>query len=161
MMSRSKPEVMSAKVRRYKAWASVRRDTGFRSQFEADVSRSLPDDAARYEAGRIPYTVTATRHYTPDWLLPRQAIVLEAKGRFTLEDRNKMLLVKAQYPRLDIRLIFQNPSQKITKTMTVQDWCHKHGFPCCKGPTVPDAWLTHKPSAAGKKAFAALFPEVA
>ena len=160
MKSRSS-SALSAKVKRYKAWAAVRNDTGFRSQFEADVSRSLPDDAARYEAVRIPYTVTTTRHYTPDWLLPRQAIVLEAKGRFTLEDRNKMLMVKAQYPKLDIRLIFQRLSQKVTKTMTVQDWCDKHGFPCCKGPAVPDAWLKHKPTAAGKKAFAALFPQVA
>lgn len=77
MKSRSS-NALSAKVKRYKAWAAVRNDTGFRSQFEADVSRSLPDEAARYEAGRIPYTVTTTRHYTPDWLLPRQAIVLEA-----------------------------------------------------------------------------------
>ncbi|MCD7983749.1 MAG: endonuclease [Desulfovibrio sp.] len=143
------------RIQQYKRWASLRRDTGFRSRFEADINANLPEGCARYEAARIPYKVVVLRSYTPDWLLPAQAIVLEAKGRFTKADRDKMLLVKTQYPDLDIRMVFMSLTAKVTKGMTTADWCGLHGFPCCKGPAIPAAWLEHKPGKEAKAAFKA------
>lgn len=137
----------------YKRWASLRRNTGFRSQFEADIHAGLPEGSARYEAVHIPYKVVVQRRYTPDWALPTQAIMIEAKGRFTKADRDKMLLVKSQFPDLDIRLIFMSLTAKVTKTMTHEAWAKQHGFPCCKGPSLPADWLAHKPSKQQRAAF--------
>lgn len=145
------------RTQQYKRWAALRRTTGFRSQFEADIHASLPEGSGSYETARIPYKVTILRHYTPDWGLPKQAIVLEAKGRFTKADRDKMLMLKAQYPDLDIRLVFMSLTTKVTKGMTVADWCKQHGFPCCKGPALPASWLSHKPSEHQRAAFDAFF----
>ncbi|WP_302736900.1 endonuclease [uncultured Desulfovibrio sp.] len=145
------------RIRQYKSWAALRLSTGFRSQFEADVHASFPEGCARYEAGAIPYKVEVRRRYTPDWLLPEQAIVIEAKGRFTKADRDKMLLIKAQYPCLDIRMIFMSLSARVTKALTVGDWCRQYGFPCCKGPSIPTTWLTHKPGKEQREAFDNLF----
>ena len=119
------------RTKQYKRWASLRRNTGFRSQFEADINAGLPEGSARYEAVHIPYKVSVQRRYTPDWILPQQAIMIEAKGRFTKADRDKMLLVKNQWPDLDIRLVFMSLTAKVTKAMTVADWAKQHGFPCC------------------------------
>lgn len=147
------------RIEQYKRWASLRRETGFRSRFEAEINASLPQGAARYEAAHIPYKVTVLRHYTPDWLLPAQAIVLEAKGRFTKADRDKMLLVKTQYPDLDIRLVFMSLTAKVARSMSAADWCKEHGFLCCKGPSLPAAWLEHRPGPRQQAAFAAFVLE--
>ena len=141
------------RTKQYKRLASLRRNTGFRSQFEADINAGLPEGSARYEAVHIPYKVSVQRRYTPDWILPQQAIMIEAKGRFTKADRDKMLLVKTQWPDLDIRLVFMSLTAKVTKAMTVADWAKQHGFPCCKGPAIPAAWLEHKPSKQQRAAF--------
>ena len=142
-------------IRQYRKLAELRRQTGFRSQLEADIQKAFPDGLeAYYERKSLPYQVSVIRRYTPDWLLPRQAIVLEAKGRFSKADRDKMLLVKAQYPALDIRLVFSRLKDKIGSKLTVADWCKKHGFPCCQGPALPADWLAHTPSKASLASFA-------
>lgn len=142
-------------IRQYRKWAELRRQTGFRSQFEADIQQAFPDGLeALYERRSLPYQVSVIRRYTPDWLLPRQAIVLEAKGRFSKADRDKMLLVKAQYPALDIRLVFSRLKDKISNKLTVAEWCAKHGFPCCQGPALPASWLSHTPGKESSSAFA-------
>ena len=144
---------MSYSVKQYRQWADFRDETGFRSKFEQEVNARLQGIDARYEEKKISYEVLTTRFYLPDWILPAQAIVLEAKGRFTKEDRDKMLLVKRKYPDLDIRLVFMSLKEKVGRTATVADWCKKNGFPCCKGPEIPESWLNHKPSKASRKAF--------
>lgn len=138
-------------------WNAVRAATGYRSQFEAEIAAALAASGteADYEPARIPYNIHLTAHYTPDWLLPAQAIVLEAKGRFTKADRDKMLLVKQQHPHLDIRLIFQAPNAKTAGRQTCAAWADKHGFPWC-GPDIPADWLRHKPGVRARRAFDAL-----
>ena len=160
MRSRSKPAAVGLKERQRKAWAQVRRETGYRSGYEKDVAESLAEavHSARYEAASLRYEVRAWRRYLPDFLLPEQAIVIEAKGRFTAADRAKMLLIKRQYPALDICILLQNPKDKLTPRMTAGDWCVKHGFPFARGPKIPTAWACHKPSSAARATFDACFP---
>ena len=137
----------------HRKWNAVRKETGYRSQFEADVAEHLKGVEALYEECVIPYSVTINTSYKPDWILPKQCIVLEAKGRFSIDDRNKMLIVKQQNPNLDIRMIFQDPNAKVTKTMTNATWCDKHGFPWCNAKEIPDEWFMHKPDSNSKEAF--------
>ena len=79
--------------------------------------------------------------YTPDFPLPN-GIIVETKGRFITEDRQKHLLVKKQHPHLDIRFVFSNPKQRISKTSatTYAMWCDKHGFQYA-AKRIPEAWL--------------------
>ena len=163
MRSRSKPTTVGLKERQRKTWAQVRRETGYRSGYEKDVAESLTEavPSARYEAATLRYEVRAWRRYLPDFLLPEQAIVIEAKGRFTAADRAKMLLIKRLYPRLDIRLLFQRHNDLVTKNMRAGEWCTKHGFPFAKGPDIPEAWVCHRPSSTARAAFDACFPALA
>lgn len=155
-----RPSAVGLKERMHKAWAKIRRETGYRSGYEKDVAESLAEavPSARYEAATLRYEVRAWRRYLPDFLLPEQAIVIEAKGQLTTEDRAKMLLLKRQFPALDIRILLQNPKDKLTPRMTAGDWCEKAGFPFAKGPGIPEAWACHSPSSARRAAFDACFP---
>jgi len=149
-----------SRTRQFAAWNRVRAETGFRSGYEYEQSKLMPTDA-RYEAVRIPYSVQVNSHYIPDWILPTQCLLVEVKGEFKLEDRAKMLHIKAQYPDLDIRILFQNPRQKLNSKShtTYEEWCRKNGFPCAKGPEIPEDWLKHKPTAKQKKAFRAIMEQ--
>lgn len=148
-------------VLRRRHYATTLRETGFRSKYEGQVSESLSSRApdAKYEAVRIPYQVIRNTFYVPDWILPKQAIVLEAKGWFRPADRTKMLLLKQQYPALDIRLVLQTPQKRLTSKSrtTYAAWCEQHGFPWCKGPELPPDWLKHKPKKEQREAFNGLF----
>ena len=97
----------SSRGSQYAAWNKVREETGFRSGYEAEVQKRLPEGVL-YESIKIPYHIEMNANYTPDWIMPSQCILIEAKGEFRMEDRNKMLILKRQYPDLDIRLLFQN-----------------------------------------------------
>lgn len=100
-----------------------------------------------YEQHAIAYQRPATLHtYTPDFLLPN-GIFVETKGLFELEDRKKHLLVKAQWPHLDIRFVFTNPNARLYKASrtTYADWCDKHGFQWAKRLIPPAWWLEPGP----------------
>lgn len=116
---------------------------GYRSGFELKVSEQLNEAkvAFGYEDTVIPYTKPATNHkYTIDFRLPN-GVLIEAKGRWTLEDRKKHLLVREQNPELDIRIIFQSPNNKIRKgsKTTYADFCDKHGIQWA-AKEVPESW---------------------
>lgn len=90
----------------------------------------------------INYEKPATQHkYTPDFVLPN-GIIIEAKGIFEREDRQKHLLIKMQYPDLDIRFVFQNPKLKLYKgsKTTYADWADKNGFKYSTRQ-IPEAWF--------------------
>lgn len=147
----------SSRYAQYARWNEVRRRTGYRSQYEADIAAGLTASgvSAAYEAVRLPYSVTLSSTYTPDWILPEQCIVLEAKGAFSKADRDKMELIKSQYPHLDIRMVLQHPTARLTPKarMTLADWCDARDFPWCGGPQLPEAWLRHRPGVRARKAF--------
>ena len=145
-----------------KTWAASRETkaaTGFRSRLEEGTAKHLRENNVDflYEAVRIPYLTPS--FYLPDFALPKQCIIIEDKGAFDSADRTKMVRIKAEHPDLDIRFLFSNPNQKITKgsKTTYGAWCHKHGFPFAKGPGIPADWLTHSPSRKQEEAFKRIF----
>lgn len=102
---------------------------GYRSDLERKYHSLHPE--LLYETQSFPYEVQETRSYTPDFITKDGLIWYETKGRFTSDDRKKMLLVKGQYPHVKIVLVFQNPNIKLTKapgSQTYGQWALKHGF---------------------------------
>lgn len=121
---------------------------GWRSGLEESLAADLTVKGAqfKYEENKLKYLVPErTATYTPDFYITTRSgktIVIESKGQFKTEDRAKMLLVKAQHPELDIRLVFSNPNTKISKQSktTYAMWCEKHGFLYAKR-VVPQEWI--------------------
>jgi hypothetical protein len=66
---------------------------------------------------------------------------------WTVEDRTKHLLVKAQHPHLDIRLVFMNAFNKIRKgsNTTYAAWCEKKNIQYAN-KTIPKSWLSQPPT---------------
>lgn len=95
-----------------------------------------------FETHKIAYTVPERQaFYNPDLFLPN-GIIVETKGIFETADRQKHLLVREQYPELDIRLVFSSSKSKIysgSKT-TYGDWCEKHGI-IYADKLIPASWL--------------------
>lgn len=117
---------------------------GFRSGLEEQVGNQLSTAGveAGYESEKIHYTKPArAAKYTPDWILPN-GIVIETKGRFKVEDRQKHIQIKQQYPNLDLRFVFSNSRGKISKgsKTTYAMWCEKHGFQYAD-KWIPKEWL--------------------
>lgn len=117
---------------------------GYRSGLEEVVDASLKERGVdgEYEKHKINFIKPATNHkYTPDFKLPN-GVFVETKGRFTVADRKKHLLIKEQHPNLDIRFVFQNANNKLSKKSktTYADWCNKNGFLYAE-KTIPNSWL--------------------
>ena len=124
----------------------------FRSGFERTIAEDLVKNGTKftYETDVILYVIPAsTRKYIPDFIL-NNGIIVEAKGRWTLEDRKKIILVMEQNPNLDLRMLFQRdqPLNKGAKT-TYSAWCDKRSIPYAVGTTVPKEWQEAKPKASG------------
>lgn len=98
---------------------------------------------AKYEETTFSFEQPAkARRYTPDFILPN-GIVIETKGYFVPEDRNKMVWVKTQHPDLDIRFVFSKSSSPLYKgsKTTYASWCEKEGFKFAD-KLIPKNWLT-------------------
>ena len=102
------------------------------------------DGRPEYEKHKIPY-IPKPKTYTPDFRLSN-GIYVETKGRFLPSDRAKHLLVREQHPDLDIRFVFSNSRQKLSKKSktTYADWCYKHNFEFADG-TIPWRWIKERP----------------
>ena len=115
---------------------------GYRSQFELNLARILTDNKVpfEYENSKFQY-IPEPRNYTPDFYLPESDIYVEAKGHLTKDDRVKMLLVKKQHPKLDIRFVFVRASNKIYKgsKTSYASWCERHRFEWAEG-SIPTDW---------------------
>lgn len=114
----------------------------YRSRLEERLARwlELNNHSFEYESLKLSYTIEAV--YTPDFILPN-GVIMEAKGWFKPEDRRKMVAVKKQHPELDIRLVFQQPYNTLSKTSktTYADWAEKYGFPWAAYHNIPDEWF--------------------
>lgn len=125
-------------------------EQGFRSGLE-DLNAEVLIRAGievEYEQYKIKYTQPVKyRTYTPDFILPN-GIVIETKGRFLTADRQKHLMIKKEYPFLDLRFVFSNPRQKISKTSKTSyaDWCDHKGF-LWANATIPKTWIESPPKA--------------
>lgn len=118
---------------------------GFRSGLEQDNAKHLEGYNVDYEYEKFKIKFTAKpRTYTPDFRLSN-GIIIEAKGRFIPSDRTKHLLVKEQHPELDIRFVFSNSNQRLSKTsaQTYGGWCERHGFLYADG-LVPVEWMKER-----------------
>lgn len=105
-------------------------EAGFRSGLEQDNAAWLDELGVKYEyeTAKIRYR-PKTKVYTPDFVLPN-GVIVETKGRFISTDRAKHLLIKEQHPDLDIRFVFSNASNRISKhsKSTYASWCDQYGF---------------------------------
>jgi hypothetical protein len=120
---------------------------GFRSGLEernAKLIESLGQPVI-YEALKVRYSVPLSFHiYTPDFELAN-GIIVETKGVWDAKDRAKMLLVKAQHPELDIRMVFTRSAAPIGKgsKTTMADFCRKNGIKFAD-KLIPREWLLEK-----------------
>lgn len=132
---------------------TVKRNTSigrFRSGLEDKVSAQLEAKGIqyRYEELYIPYVIPASNHkYTPDFVLSN-GIIVETKGIFDVEDRKKHLLIKEQYPELDIRIVFSSSRAKLYKgsKTSYAEWCEKNGI-LFADKLIPVEWLKEKSKA--------------
>ena len=60
-------------------------------------------------------------------------------------DRKKHLCIQKQQPSIDIRFVFTNSKNKLSKgaKSTYGEWCNKHGFKYYDR-IIPEDWLKEK-----------------
>lgn len=121
-------------------------EASYRNRLEAKAGEQLADAGVEftYETLKLPVEYPPrTGKYTPDFLLTGTPIIIETKGQFTVQDRQKMMLVKAQHPGLDFRIVFQRAANKLYKNSptTYSKWCDDHGFAWADKGIIPQAWL--------------------
>lgn len=118
-----------------------KRGVKYRSNFELEIGEALHRHKceAEYEPEGVPYVIQHL--YIPDWRLPN-GILIEAKGRLTQFDRQKMLAVRKANSNLDIRFVFMNANNKLNKRSktTYADWAEKNGFQWAER-RVPRDWI--------------------
>ena len=120
---------------------------GWRSGLEEDVAKALTAAGVpfTYEEVKIKYIKPASEHqYTPDFVLDN-GIIIETKGLFTAIDRQKHILVKRQHPHLDIRFVFSNSKQRLSKASrtTYAMWCEKNGYQYAD-KMIPEHWIKER-----------------
>jgi len=120
---------------------------GFRSGLEKRISEQIIQAGIKlqYETDKISYTVPARQaRYTPDFKLPKPGgfFFVETKGIWAVQDRQKHLLIKDQFPDLDIRFVFSNENAKLYKgsPTSYAMYCQKHGFQYAQ-KVIPEDWL--------------------
>lgn len=121
---------------------------GFRSGLEKRVGDQIIEAGIKlkFETDKIQYTVPARQaKYTPDFKLPKPGgfFFVETKGLWTVESRQKHLLIQQQFPDIDIRFVFSNQNARLYKgsPTTYAMYCEKHGFRYAS-KLIPDDWLT-------------------
>jgi len=127
-----------------------KRDGKHRSGYETDTTAFMKTNGikAEYEPKdkKLKYIKPASNHtYQIDYVLDNQ-IHLECKGLFSASDRKKILLIKEQYPHIDLRMVFMQPSKKLSKISktTYAMWCDKNSI---KWGVMKDilAWSKERP----------------
>lgn len=87
-----------------------------------------------YETKVISYIIPESVHtYTVDFSIGIKDLHIEGKGYLSDHtERNKYILIKQQYPNIDLRFVFENPN-KLCGGMkqTHAEWATKHGFKYC------------------------------
>lgn len=144
---RGRPKFRPSKVRHLRA--------AYRSGLEKALALALAAASipVLFETLKVPYVQPEkARTYTPDFLLPN-GIIIESKGLFAAEDRQKHLWVKAQHPHLDIRFVFSNQNARLYKgsPTTYAQWCDKNGFRYAH-KTIPPAWVAEEADEARSQA---------
>ena len=122
---------------------------GYKSGLEhtvAEAIKSTPYDL-KYETEIVNYIVPERKaKYTPDFVFTKRnghLMFVETKGRWTTADRTKMKHVLASNPGIDIRMVFQNPNQRLSKTSktTYAEYALKLGIKHVAKKDIPAEWL--------------------
>ena len=115
----------------------------FRSGLEEKIADLFSNLGVIYEYEPIRIDYTLKCQYCPDFVLPN-GVHIEAKGLWESADRRKILQVKKEHPDLDLRMVFQSPSNKIYKgsKTTYSMFCEKHNIPWAAFHSIPIEWLT-------------------
>lgn len=128
-------------------WIQSMSEKKRRSKLEMKFEEILIANQAEYdyEVTKISYIVPESKHtYTVDFTTTN-GLLLEVKGWLSdHQERYKYVLLKQQYPDLDLRFIFDNVNKYCGGTKyTHATWCDKHGFKYCSVKDVDtiQAWL--------------------
>ena len=127
---------------------SAQRSEGFRSGLEQKIAQNLIERGVdfKYEDQVIHYVKPEkVARYTPDFNIITHSgkhLTVESKGRFLTADRQKHLLVKAQHPDRDIRMVFSRSKERISKKSrtTYGMWCEKNSI-LYADEMIPESWL--------------------
>jgi hypothetical protein len=122
---------------------------GYKSGLEQTVAEQIKSTEydLKYETEIINYIVPERKaKYTPDFVFVKRNgnfMFIETKGRWTTADRQKMKHVLASNPGVDIRMVFQNPNQRLTKTSktTYAEFALKLGIQHVAKKDIPAEWL--------------------
>ena len=123
---------------------------GYKSGLEHTVADWIKTTAydLKYETEIINYIVPERKaKYTPDFVFTKrngQFMFVETKGRWTTADRTKMKHVLQSNPGVDIRMVFQNPTQRLSKTSktTYAEYALKLGINHVAKKDIPEEWLS-------------------
>jgi hypothetical protein len=122
---------------------------GYKSGLEHTVAEWIQSTEydLNYETEIIHYIVPERQaKYTPDFVFTKKdgnLMYIETKGRWTSADRLKMKHVLQSNPGADIRLVFQTPTQKISKNSktTYENYAEKLGIKYIAKRDIPAQWL--------------------
>lgn len=121
----------------------------YRSWFEVDIAiDALARDLTfEYEKEMVPWVEPAmVRKYSPDFFVEKESkelLIVEAKGRWTAQDRKKICFVLEQHPDIDLRMLFErdNTLSRSPKSKHYSEWCDKKGIKWAVGRSIPEAWI--------------------
>ncbi len=122
---------------------------GYKSVLELTISEQIKQTEyeLRYETETLNYVVPERKaKYTPDFVFTKRngaTMYIETKGRWTTADRTKMKHVLQSNPGIDIRMVFQNPNQKLSKTSptTYEAYARKLGIVHVAKKEIPAEWM--------------------
>jgi hypothetical protein len=122
---------------------------GYKSGLEHTVAEQIKsaEYPLKYETETLNYIVPERKaKYTPDFVFIKRdgtLMFIETKGRWTSSDRLKMKHVLASNPGIDIRMVFQSPTQKISKgsKTTYESYAVKLGIHHVAKKEIPSEWL--------------------
>jgi hypothetical protein len=122
---------------------------GYKSGLEHVIAEQIQTAAydLKYETESLKYIVPESKHkYTPDFIFTKRdgtTMYIETKGRWTTADRVKMKHVLASNLGIDIRMIFQNPNQRLSKTSktTYEEYARKLGIIHVAKKEIPAEWF--------------------
>lgn len=123
------------------------REKGFRSGFENTIAKQFErrgvDPKEVYEVQQHEYTIPEKpKKYLIDFIIPGTNIAIEAKGRMSPTDREKILNCIRCNPQIDFRIVFQNPNIPINKgaVTTYGSWASKNGIKWAN-KIIPNEWF--------------------
>jgi len=118
-----------------------------RSKLEENFEYLLNDLEVKYkyEDTKLTYIVPESKHtYLIDWSLPNN-IYVETKGYLSdHKERSKYILIKEQYPELDLRFVFMDCNKLCGGAKYSHGtWATKQGFKYCsiKDYEIIKEWL--------------------